>query len=93
MMKYTKTHVHNPPKNIIGWASMDLNDLEIFFLNFPAYPQILKIVYPKQFFSKVQIVLKSHLRTSRLKIFWGRTPHSGASPPLRKVLWSPTFLK
>jgi hypothetical protein len=31
MMKYTKTHVDNPPKNILGWASLDLNDVECFF--------------------------------------------------------------
>jgi hypothetical protein len=49
-MKYTKTHVHNPPKNILGWAGLDLNDLEIFFFNFPTYTQILKNVDPKQFF-------------------------------------------
>jgi hypothetical protein len=28
MMKYTKTHVH---KNILGWAGLDLNDVEFFF--------------------------------------------------------------
>jgi hypothetical protein len=28
MMKYTKTH--KPPKKILVWASLDLNDLEIF---------------------------------------------------------------
>jgi hypothetical protein len=64
MMKYTKTYVHNHPKNILGWASLDLNDLEMFFLNFPTYPKILKNVDPKQ----------SHLRASRFKIFWGTRP-------------------
>jgi hypothetical protein len=49
-MKYTKTHVHNPPKNILGWAGLDLNDLEIFFKSFPTYPQIWKKVDPKQLF-------------------------------------------
>jgi hypothetical protein len=52
-MKYTKTHVHSPlspPKNILGWAGLDLNDLEIFFKN---YPQILKKVDPKQFFQSI----------------------------------------
>jgi hypothetical protein len=27
-MKYTKTH--NPPKNILGWAGLDLNDIKKF---------------------------------------------------------------
>jgi hypothetical protein len=31
MMKYTKTHVHNPKKNCLGWAGLDLNDVEFFF--------------------------------------------------------------
>jgi hypothetical protein len=32
-MKYTKTHVHNPQKNSLGWAGLDLNELENFFPN------------------------------------------------------------
>jgi hypothetical protein len=31
MMKYTKTHVHTAPKNILVWEGLDLNDVEFSF--------------------------------------------------------------
>jgi hypothetical protein len=49
----TNDEIHQntwPPKKILVWAGLDLNDTEIFFLNFPTYSQILKTADPKQFF-------------------------------------------